>query len=69
MRLRVREWRERRGLSRAEVARQLGLHPRTLGRYEGGGRLPVRVLYALAEVLQVSVRELIDEDAEDHGCG
>lgn len=73
MRLRVREWRERRGWSRRRLAAAVGVHPRTLAGYEAGARrLPVACLRAISTVLVVPIDELVvwgEADDDDGGGG
>lgn len=55
--------RSERGLTQAEVARRVGVHPSQLHRYEAGSAEPtVRVLRGLALALQVSADSLLFED-------
>lgn len=65
--------RERRGWSRAELARRAALHPADVGKYEAGRLVPYpRQLARLAEALGWPVEragELMDEVAEEAAAG
>ena len=59
--LRIREWRLRRELSQAQVARLAGITQASLSNYENGKRdLPLTTLLAVARALNVSVGDLLD---------
>ena len=59
--LRIREWRLRRELSQARVARLAGITQASLSNYENGKRdLPLTTLLAVARALNVSVGDLLD---------
>ncbi len=58
---RIREWRLRRELSQAEVARRAGITQASLSNYENGKRdLPLSTLIGVAGALNVSIGELLD---------
>ncbi len=58
---RIREWRLRRELSQAEVARLAGITQASLSNYENGKRdLPLSTLLGVAGALNVSVGDLLD---------
>jgi HTH-type transcriptional regulator, competence development regulator len=58
---RIREWRLRRELSQAEVARHAGITQASLSNYENGKRdLPLSTLVGVASALNVSIGELLD---------
>ncbi|MGE3857445.1 MAG: helix-turn-helix domain-containing protein [Dehalococcoidia bacterium] len=58
---RIREWRLRRELSQAEVARLAGITQASLSNYENGKRdLPLSTLLGVARALNVSVGDLLD---------
>ena len=58
---RIREWRLRRELSQAEVARLAGITQASLSNYENGKRdLPLTTLLGVARALNVSVGDLLD---------
>lgn len=58
---RIREWRLRRELSQAEVARLAGITQASLSNYEHGKRdLPLSTLLGVARALNVSVGDLLD---------
>jgi transcriptional regulator with XRE-family HTH domain len=60
MELRVREWRERRGVSLRELGEQSGVSYVTISRIENGQMSPtVRVLEKLARALGTRVRDLL----------
>lgn len=55
---RVREWRERRGLTQGELAEISGVSARSIASYEAGGEARVTTARKLAEGLERSVEEL-----------
>jgi len=58
---RIREWRLRRDLSQAEVARRAGITQASLSNYENGKRdLPLSTLIGVASALNVSIGDLLD---------
>ena len=58
---RIREWRLRRELSQAEVARRAGVTQASLSNYENGKRdLPLSTLLGVAGALNVSLGEILD---------
>lgn len=58
---RIREWRLRRELSQAEVARVAGITQASLSNYENGKRdLPLTTLLGVAGALNVSVGDLLE---------
>ncbi len=58
---RIREWRLRRELSQAEVARHAGITQASLSNYENGKRdLPLSTLVGVAAALNVSIGDLLD---------
>lgn len=58
---RIREWRLRRELSQAEVARLAGITQASLSNYENGKRdLPLSTLLGVARALNVSLGDLLD---------
>ncbi|MEX2445987.1 MAG: helix-turn-helix transcriptional regulator [Dehalococcoidia bacterium] len=58
---RIREWRLRRELSQAEVAKRSGITQASLSNYENGKRdLPLSTLVGVAGALNVSIGELLD---------
>ena len=61
---RIREWRLRRDLSQAEVARVAGITQASLSNYETGKRdLPLSTLLGVSKALEVSLGDLL-ENAE-----
>lgn len=57
---RVRDTRERRGLTQLELAVRAGITPSTLSRIENGHQLPNLVtVIALAKTLGVSIEEMV----------
>lgn len=59
---RIREYRLARGLTQKGMAEAAGLNTNDVGEIERGSRnISLRVLYQLAEVLQVSPARLIDD--------
>lgn len=58
---RIREWRLRRELSQAEVARKAGITQASLSNYENGKRdMPLSTLLGVAAALNVSLGDLLD---------
>ena len=58
---RIREWRVRRELSQAEVAREAGITQASLSNYENGKRdLPLSTLVGVSRALNVSMGDLLD---------
>jgi transcriptional regulator with XRE-family HTH domain len=58
---RIREWRLRREMSQADVARQTGITQASLSNYENGKRdMPLSTLLGVAASLNVSVGDLLD---------
>ena len=61
--IRIREWRTRRELSQAEVARGAGITQASLSNYENGKRdLPLSTLLGVSSALDVTIGELLDTD-------
>lgn len=59
--LRIREWRLRREMSQADVARQTGITQASLSNYENGKRdMPLSTLLGVAASLNVSLGDLLD---------
>lgn len=62
---RVRELREAKGWSQEELARRVGLNPKTIYNYEAGARgvkePPLSTVKALANALNVTLEELLAE--------
>lgn len=62
-RLRLREARERAGLTQEELARKIGIDRSTYTHYERGDRVPsLRVGITLAECLGIDVGALVESD-------
>lgn len=58
---RIREWRLKRELSQAEVARHAGITQASLSNYENGKRdLPLSTLLGVTAALNVSLGDLLD---------
>lgn len=58
---RIRDWRLKRELSQAEVAREAGITQASLSNYENGKRdLPLSTLVGVAGALNVSIGDLLD---------
>jgi transcriptional regulator with XRE-family HTH domain len=58
---RIREWRLRRELSQADVARVAGITQASLSNYENGKRdLPLSTLLGVTRALEVSLGDLLD---------
>lgn len=58
---RIREWRLRRDLSQAEVARVAGITQASLSNYETGKRdLPLSTLLGVSRALEVGVGDILD---------
>jgi transcriptional regulator with XRE-family HTH domain len=59
--VRIREWRLRRELSQAEVAREAGITQASLSNYENGKRdMPLSTLVGVASALNVSIGDVLD---------
>jgi transcriptional regulator with XRE-family HTH domain len=70
MELRVREWRERRGLSLRKLGERAGVSYVTIARIESGAMSPtVAMLEKLAEALEISVREFFPVERVAKGRG
>ena len=69
MRLRLREWRERRLLTQRELAERVGMTPGSINRIERGVHRPrLGTVRKLAEALGVDPDELIAWEAHDRGA-
>lgn len=68
---RIREQRQRAGLSQSELGRLIGFSEATVNRYENGNRKPdIIVLRKIALVLNIPLRDLfVDFSATGHGEG
>lgn len=64
---RIREFRDRRGWSRQELARRSGVHAKTIERYEKGGALKTEVLGKIAQALEASVSDILKAAAPPPG--
>ena len=60
--LRIREWRERRGMTQAELARRVGVRQATISRLETeeSRRIELDVLDRLAQALQCEPGDLLE---------
>lgn len=59
--VRVREWRLRRELSQADIARHAGITQASLSNYENGKRdMPLPTLLGIASALNVSLGDLLE---------
>lgn len=59
--LKIREWRLRRELSQADVARRAGITQASLSNYENGKRdMPLSTLMGVASALNVSLGDLLE---------
>ena len=70
MRLRLREWRERRLLTQRELAEKVGMSTGQINRIENGIHRPrLSTVRKLAEVLEVTPDELVvwDQEPLAHG--
>ena len=56
---RVKRYRKNKGYTQAYVAKKLNLSPSTYNRYESNGKFPVETVLRLAELLNVSVEQLM----------
>jgi len=68
-RLPLREWRRRRLMEQADLARATGVSVNTISRWERGAEPRVKQLRKLCEVLGVAPEAIIfgqDDDAGDH---
>ncbi len=62
----LREWREHFGLTVAQLARKSGLGVQTIDELEaGGGDLPMKLLYVLADALGTTAGRIADHDPND----
>ncbi len=58
----LKQIRQRRGMSQAELGKRLGMPQRTISNYEGGvSRIPSNLLPKFAAVLRASVAELLGQ--------
>ena len=63
--LRIRDFRNQRGLSQEALALNSGIHPAYLGKVERGEKCPtVDTLYKICAGLKISMSELLDFSAE-----
>jgi len=68
MRLRLRDWRERRLLTQRELAAAVGMSAGQINRIERGVHRPrLSTIRKLAEALDVSPEELVVWEVADHG--
>ncbi len=59
--VKIREWRRRRELSQADVARRAGITQASLSNYENGKRdMPLCTLVGVASALNVSLGDLLE---------
>ena len=58
--LKIKELREKRGLTQYQLAKQAGLNYRTIPAIENGGDVRVSTLQSIAKVLQVKVKDLFE---------
>lgn len=59
--VKIREWRQRRELSQADVARRAGVTQASLSNYENGKRdMPLSTLMGVASALNVSLGDLLE---------
>lgn len=66
--LRIRQFRERKGVSLRELARRTGLGVATLSRIESGKANPrLSTLVQLADVLGVSIQHLFEKQSKGKG--
>ena len=70
MRLRLREWRERRLLTQRELAERVGMSTGQINRIERGIHEPrFSTIRKLAEALEVTTDELVEWEGSDLGRG
>ena len=62
MKVRLREWRQRRLLSQEELAKKAGIGVTTVVRIEGGQGARLSTLRKLAEALDITADQLLGED-------
>ena len=68
MRLRLKEWRERRLLTQRELAERVGVTPGTINRIERGVHRPrLATVRRLAEALGVDPDDLVEWGGDDPG--
>jgi len=62
---RLKEIREKRGLSKKELALKIGVSPSTITRYEKDGRIPkLTILQKISEALNVPINYLLGEEED-----
>jgi len=62
---RLKEIREKRGLSKKELALKIGVSPSTITRYEKDGRIPkLTILKKISEALNVPINYLIGKEED-----
>ena len=62
---RLKEIREKRGLSKKELALKIGVSPSTITRYEKDGRIPkLTILQKISEALNVPINYLIGKEED-----
>ena len=67
---RLKEFRERRGMSQTRLAEELGVSRSTVSMYESGGRKPsFEALEAIARALRVSFNDLMGVDEQAYRMG
>jgi transcriptional regulator with XRE-family HTH domain len=64
---RIAELRQQRGLSQSELARQLGVKPQAVQKWEAGGLPRTHRIEAIANVLGVSMQLLVDDGKQSSG--
>ena len=64
MRVRLREWRQRRLLTQEDLAKRAGVGVQTIIRIEGGQGARISTLRKLAEALDVTADQLLGEDEQ-----
>lgn len=58
--LKIKELREKRGLTQYQLAKQAGLNYRTIPAIENGGDVKISTLQRIADVLQVNIKDLFE---------
>ena len=65
----IRQLREKRSLTQAELAEQIGVSSKTISKWETGKGLPdISLLQPLAQALGISLIELMNGTAFQHSC-
>ena len=58
--LKIKEFREKKGFTQYQLAKQAGLNYRTIPAIENGGDVKISTLQRIADVLQVNIKDLFE---------